>query len=238
MQIEQLARLLEGAIMAYGKPLSMQQMENLFEEDARPNKQEFRDALARIAEQCEGRGFTLVEVASGWRFQVGDDLSPWVSRLWEERPQRYSRALLETLALIAYRQPITRGEIEDIRGVAVSSQIVKTLLEREWVKVIGHRDVPGRPAMYATTRHFLDYFNMQSLNQLPSLAEIRDIEKINRELDLNDLDPDAAVQEGAVNTAEASDQEDTLHGDNIDTVDDAEHLEDIEMPKMRDENDA
>lgn len=190
MQINELARLLEGAILAYGKPLSMQQMEGLFEEDARPSKQQFRDALAHIESQCQGRGFQLVEVASGWRFQVEQDLSPWVSRLWEERPQRYSRALLETLALIAYRQPITRGEIEDIRGVAVSSQIIKTLLEREWVKVIGHRDVPGRPAMYATTRHFLDYFNMQSLNQLPSLAEIRDIEKINRELDLADTDPE------------------------------------------------
>ncbi len=237
MQIDELARLLEGAIMAYGKPLSMQQMENLFEEDARPSKQDFRDALAMVAESCEERGFALVEVASGWRFQVNDDLSPWISRLWEERPQRYSRALLETLALIAYRQPITRGEIEDIRGVAVSSQIIKTLLEREWVKVIGHRDVPGRPAMYATTRHFLDYFSMQSLNQLPSLAEIRDIEKINRELDLADLDPEQAK-------SVASDQEQTLlsedeqHQDtNVDMSADDENIEN-DTPIMRDENDA
>ncbi len=237
MQIDELARLLEGAIMAYGKPLSMQQMENLFEEDARPSKQDFRDALAMVAESCEARGFALVEVASGWRFQVNDDLSPWISRLWEERPQRYSRALLETLALIAYRQPITRGEIEDIRGVAVSSQIIKTLLEREWVKVIGHRDVPGRPAMYATTRHFLDYFSMQSLNQLPSLAEIRDIEKINRELDLADLDPEQAK-------SVALDQEQTLPSEdeqqqdtNVDMSADDENIENV-TPIMRDENDA
>jgi segregation and condensation protein B len=191
MTLEQLARILEGAMLSFNKPLSEAQMESLFEEDNKPTKQNLRAALALLQEQCAGRGVELNEVASGWRYQVCQDVSPWVSRLWDERPQRYSRALLETLALVAYRQPITRGEIEDIRGVAVSSHIMKTLLEREWVKVIGHRDVPGRPAMYATTRQFLDYFNMQSLNQLPSLAEIRDLEKINRELDLDDTDPDA-----------------------------------------------
>jgi segregation and condensation protein B len=192
MSPEQIARILEAAMLSYNKPLTESQFEMLFEEDERPSKQEIRGALALLQSQCEGRGVDLQEVASGWRYQVCQDISPWVSRLWDERPQRYSRALLETLALIAYRQPITRGEIEDIRGVAVSSHIMKTLLERDWVKVIGHRDVPGRPAMYATTRQFLDYFNMQSLNQLPSLAEIRDLEQINRELDLDDTDPEAA----------------------------------------------
>src|SRR5690606_37903643 len=127
--------------------------------------------------------FELMEVASGYRFQVRPEYAPWASRLWEERPRRYSRALLETLAIIAYRQPITRGEIEDIRGVAVSTNIAKTLLEREWIRVVGHKDVPGRPAMYATTRQFLDYFNLSSLEQLPPLADIRDLEDIGRELE-------------------------------------------------------
>lgn len=125
----------------------------------------------------------LKEVASGWRFQVRQELALWVGRLWEEKPPRYSRAILETLALIAYRQPITRGDIEEIRGVAVSTAIIKTLMERQWVRIVGHRDVPGRPALYATTRQFLDYFNLKSLDELPSLGEIRDIDKINAELD-------------------------------------------------------
>ena len=145
------------------------------------------------AARCEGRGFELLEVAGGFRFQVRQSLSPWVVRLWHERPQKYSRALLETLALIAYRQPITRGEIEEIRGVAVSTNIIKTLHEREWIRVVGHRDVPGRPAMYATTRQFLDYFNLKSLDQLPALAEIRDLETLNAELGFSEPLPDHVV---------------------------------------------
>ncbi|HBO14018.1 MAG TPA: SMC-Scp complex subunit ScpB, partial [Halieaceae bacterium] len=147
-----------------------------------PPKEDIRAALEEVAARCEDRGFELREVASGFRFQVRQNLGPWVARLWHERPPKYSRALLETLALIAYRQPITRGEIEEIRGVAVSSNIIKTLHEREWIRVVGHRDVPGRPAMYATTRQFLDYFNLKSLDQLPALAEIRDLETLNAEL--------------------------------------------------------
>ena len=143
---------------------------------------DYREAEA--AARCEDRGFELQEVASGFRYQVRQSLSPWVGRLWHERPQKYSRALLETLALVAYRQPITRGEIEEIRGVAVSTNIIKTLHEREWIRVVGHRDVPGRPAMYATTRQFLDYFNLKTLDQLPALAEIRDLLSIDGELDL------------------------------------------------------
>ena len=136
----------------------------------------------------------LKEVASGWRFQIREDLSDWVSRLWEEKPARYSRALLETLALIAYRQPVTRGEIEEVRGVSVSSNIIRTLLEREWVRVVGHRDVPGRPAMYATTKTFLDYFNLKTLDELPALSEIRDLDKINAELELNGvIDPETML---------------------------------------------
>ncbi|CAN0603579.1 unnamed protein product [Ectocarpus sp. 12 AP-2014] len=141
--------------------------------------------LVLLESACEGRGFELKKVASGYRLQVREEYAPWVSRMFEEKPQRYSRALLETLALIAYRQPITRGEIEDIRGVTVSSNIIRTLLEREWVKVVGHRDVPGRPAMYATTRQFLDYFNLSGLDQLPPLSEVRDLEEIGREIEKN-----------------------------------------------------
>ena len=155
---QQLQKILEGALMAAGKPLTIAQLSELFDEDERPANADIRDALAQIERDCEVRGYQLKVVASGYRFQVREELAPWVGRLWEERPQRYSRALLETLALIAYRQPITRGDIEEIRGVAVSSHIVKTLLEREWVRVVGHKDVPGRPAMYATTRQFESIF--------------------------------------------------------------------------------
>ena len=177
-----LVQIIEGALLAAGKPLTVAQLADLFEEHERPENTDIREALKAVAERCEDRGFELQEVSSGFRFQVRQSLSTWVGRLWQERPQKYSRALLETLALMAYRQPITRGEIEEIRGVAVSSNIIKTLHEREWIRVVGHRDVPGRPAMYATTRQFLDYFNLKSLDQLPALAEIRDLETLNAEL--------------------------------------------------------
>lgn len=183
---QQLKQILEGALLAVGQPMTLDKMQSLFDEETEvvPAKDELRAALQELAEACEGRGFELVEVASGWRFQVRQAMSPWVNRLWEEKPQKYSRALLETLALIAYRQPITRGDIEEIRGVAVSSHIIKTLTEREWVKVVGHRDVPGRPSLYATTRQFLDYFNLKSLDELPTLSEIADIASLDKELDL------------------------------------------------------
>ncbi len=171
-----LASLLEAFLLASGKPLSLERLAELFEEAERPELSVIRSALAILAKSCEGRAFELREVASGYRLQVRERFSPWVGRLWEERPQRYSRAMLETLALVAYRQPITRGEIEDIRGVAVNSQIVKTLLEREWIRVVGYRDVPGKPAMFATTRAFLDHFNLKSLEELPPLAALRELE--------------------------------------------------------------
>jgi segregation and condensation protein B len=183
-----LQRILEGALMASGKALSIAQLAELFEEDQRPANDVLRAALDHIEESCRGRGYELQCIASGYRFQVVQDLSVWVSRLWDEKPQKYSRALLETLALIAYRQPITRGDIESIRGVAVSSNIVKTLLERDWARVVGHKDVPGRPAMYATTRGFLDYFNLKNLDDLPSLSEIRDLDSMNQELALEGVD--------------------------------------------------
>lgn len=189
-----LEHILEAALLAAGKPLSLDRLRELFDEAERPGTRKLQDALARLQEQYLERPVELKEVASGWRLQVRGEFSPWVSRLWEERPQRYSRALLETLSLIAYRQPITRGEIEDIRGVAVSSQIVKTLMEREWVRIVGHRDVPGRPAMYATTRQFLDYFNLASLSELPALAELRDLDQVEAGLAATEQ-PEAACDE-------------------------------------------
>lgn len=209
-----LVQILEGAILAAGRPLTVQNMADLFEEHERPANTEIRAALKDIAERCEGRGYELQEVASGFRFQVRQQLSPWVARLWVERPARYSRALLETLALIAYRQPITRGEIEEIRGVAVSSNIIKTLHERDWIRVVGHRDVPGRPAMYATTKTFLDYFNLKSLDQLPALAEIRDFDTLTAELGFEPI-PELSGGEGdaAANTAEAEAEGEPAEGD-------------------------
>ncbi|MGD8176471.1 SMC-Scp complex subunit ScpB [Marinimicrobium sp. ARAG 43.8] len=185
MELTQLRNIIEGALLAAGQPLSIARLKSLFDEEDAPDTDAFKAALDAIAESCEGRGFELKEVGSGWRLQVRADVAPWINRLWEEKPQKYSRALLETLALVAYRQPITRGDIEEIRGVAVSSHIIKTLSEREWVKVVGHRDVPGRPALYATTRQFLDYFNLKSLDELPSLGEIRDLNELNAALDLD-----------------------------------------------------
>ena len=175
----------EAVLLAAGKPLSLDQLRDLFSEEERPARQVMEHVMVLLEAACEGRGFELKKVASGYRIQVREEFAPWVGRLFEEKPQRYSRALLETLALIAYRQPITRGEIEDIRGVTVSSNIIRTLLEREWVRVVGHRDVPGRPAMYATTKQFLDYFNLTGLDQMPPLNEVRDLEEIGREIEKN-----------------------------------------------------
>ena len=181
---EKTKNIIEAALMAAGQPLSIDRLLTLFLDEQQPSRDEIRGALKILTEQCKDRGVELKEVSSGFRYQAKQNYAQWVARLWEEKPPRYSRALLETLSLIAYRQPITRGEIEDVRGVSVSTNIMKTLLERDWVKVVGHRDVPGKPAMYATTRQFLDYFNLKSLSGLPTLAEIRDIDSINAELDL------------------------------------------------------
>ncbi len=225
-----LVQILEGALLAAGEPLSLQRMALLFEENERPSKEEIRAAIKGVEERCEDRGYELVQVASGYRFQVRQDLAAWVGRLWQERPARYSRALMETLSLIAYRQPITRGEIEEVRGVAVSTNIIKTLLEREWVRVVGHRDVPGRPAMYATTRQFLDYFNLKSLDQLPPLAEIKELDNLSGELALEvpeqAFDTDAAPDGKGEPSQSGTETEDTETPDDeqpaIEDVDDAE----------------
>ena len=194
MQIENLKPILEALFAASDKPLSVNQLFDLFTGDVdHPGKDEIRQAIQELTREYEGSGMELKQVASGFRFQVRADYQHWVARLWEQKPPRYSRALMETLALIAYRQPITRGEIEDIRGVSVSSNIIKTLQEREWVKPLGHKDVPGRPTLYGTTRAFLDYFNLKSLNELPTLSEIRDLDQFNPEFSFEDSAEGAGV---------------------------------------------
>jgi segregation and condensation protein B len=173
---EQLRRIIEGALLAAGRPLDLRQLQQLFDPLQQPDADRLRAALDAIAAGSAGHAWELRHTASGYRLQVRAEFAPWIGRLWEEKPRRYSRALLETLALIAYRQPVTRGDIEAVRGVAVSSDTIRTLLEREWIRVVGHRDVPGRPALYATTRQFLDYFNLSSLDQLPPLGELRELD--------------------------------------------------------------
>ncbi|HSX84438.1 MAG TPA: SMC-Scp complex subunit ScpB [Cellvibrio sp.] len=243
---EQLRKIIEGALLAAGQPLTVARLLELFDEKVAPTKEDVLAALQAIEIACEERGFELKEVASGWRFQVREGLAPWVNRMWEEKPQKYSRALLETLSLIAYRQPITRGDIEEIRGVAVSSHIMKTLMEREWVKVVGHRDVPGRPSLYATTRQFLDYFNLKSLEDLPSLSEIRDLDEMNPVLNLGgdeeglgepDTDapipdnPDTAIEDDVIEDSleefvEGEDAFEIIEDSSRDLVDDGASLSD------------
>jgi len=193
MEPQQLKTWLEGALLAAGQPLTLNQLNGLFAEDEQPGHGTLREALALLDAELADRAVELVEVAGGYRLQIRQELMPVFSRLWAEKPPRYSRALLETLAIIAYRQPITRGEIEQIRGVSLSANILKTLQEREWIKVVGHRDMPGKPELLGTTRAFLDYFGLKGLGDLPTLAEIRDLDNIEPELDLNDPDyPEAA----------------------------------------------
>jgi len=208
-----LKQIIEGAILAAEQPLSLDRLSQLFEKDP-PGRAEIREVIEQIKLDCEERGFELQQIASGYRFQVRKEVGPWVSRLWEEKPPRYSRAMLETLALIAYRQPITRGDIEEIRGVSVSTNIMRSLLEREWVRIVGHRDVPGRPALFATTRVFLDYFNLQGLDELPTLSELRDLADSNEELNLEEEAP----QIRSLELLEEMDQTDSDEQDDLSRV--------------------
>ncbi|MEN8176651.1 MAG: SMC-Scp complex subunit ScpB, partial [Pseudomonadota bacterium] len=185
---DRLKNIVEAALLAAGRPLNVDTLLTLFLDDEQPDRDAVRKVLRELREDYAGRGIEILEVASGWRIQVRSDYAAWVSRLWQEKPGRYSRALMETLALIAYRQPITRGDIEEVRGVAVSTPTIKTLLEREWVRVVGHRDVPGKPALYATTRGFLDYFGLKNLDDLPTLSELKDFESVNGELELQQVE--------------------------------------------------
>ena len=184
MNSDFLRQILEAAIMVSDKPMDVSHLEKLFVEKERPHRDEIRAALDEITTDCRDKGFELVKVSSGYRFQTKQSLSAWVSRVWEEKPKKFSRAMLETLVLIAYRQPTTRGDIESVRGVSVSSDIIRVLDERGWIRVVGHRDVPGKPELLATTKEFLDYFNLKSLDQLPSLAEIKDFTDVDPALEL------------------------------------------------------
>ena len=181
-QIENLKQILEAALFAVGEPTPVDKMVQLFDEAYQPSAKEIKEALKELQGDYLNRGIELVEVASGYRFQSRVDYSPWLKKLWEKKPPRYSRALLETLALIIYKQPITRGEIEDVRGVAVSTNIIKTLMDREWIKVAGYKEVPGKPALFATTKIFLDYFNLKSISDLPALDELTNFEEIEKQL--------------------------------------------------------
>jgi len=225
VETTQLKRIIEAALLASAQPMTLPQISGLFDEFDMPSHEEIAKAIGELQADSAERGIELVEVASGFRYQVRRDVHAFVSRLWAERPSRYSRALLETLALIAYRQPITRAEIEQIRGVAVSTNIVRTLEEREWVRVVGYRDLPGKPALFGTTRQFLDYFNLKSLDELPPLSEIRDIEELAPQLDLDDARPipaNVAVDdEGAAADGHAADDE----GEGDDAGADADHDE-------------
>ena len=201
--------------MAVDKPLTVVQLHNLFANEEEPvERSEVKDALASLQSEYESRGVSIVEVASGFRVQIDQEVSPWISLLFEERPPRYTRALLETLALIAYRQPITRSEVEEVRGVSVSTNIIKTLLEREWVRVVGHKEVPGRPAMYATTKEFLDYFNLRRIDELPPLSELKDLDSIAKEAGL----PAAELPDAETDAASEGDEQELLSpeiGENV-----------------------
>ncbi len=185
METAQLKGLIEAALLAYGQPLTVEQLRDVFDELERPDASDVRKALLALTDDCVGRPMELVEVAGGWRLQVRSQYSARLSKLWQERPTRYSRALLETLALIAYRQPITRGEIENVRGVTVNPNIIRTLTERGWVRVVGHREAPGHPELLGTTRDFLDYFSLKSLDELPPLAALRDMDDVGIQLEFD-----------------------------------------------------
>lgn len=182
METSQIRGIIEAVLFAADQPLTVQQLQELFVEETRPPVAVIREILGELRLAYLGAAIELKEVATGFRLQILPEYSPWVAKLWQERPARYSRALLETLAIIAYRQPVSRAEIEDIRGVTVSSSILKTLTEREWIQIVGHKDLPGKPAVYATTKKFLDYFNLASLKELPSLAALTDMEQLTLKL--------------------------------------------------------
>lgn len=194
MDPAEIKHFIEAALLAAGRPLSVDQLQKLFDGRMAPEKSEIRQAIATLNEEYEGRGILISEVASGFRVQVKAGMADQLQKLWEDRPPRYSRAMFETLALVAYRQPITRGEIEEIRGVSVSSNIVRTLLEREWVRIVGHRDVPGRPEMFGTTKFFLDYFGLKKLDDLPPLANLSDWESLRVQLNLPEVEEEVGEE--------------------------------------------
>ncbi len=181
-----LIQIIEAALLSASRPLSIEEIQRLFPADQAPSKEDIKETLNEIEDLCAKRGVELKRVSSGYRMQVKQSLSAYIAKLWEEKPQRYSKATLETLALIAYRQPITRGEIEQIRGVSVGTQLIRGILERGWIKIVGQRDVPGRPSLYATTKEFLDYFGLQHLRELPGLPDLPDVDSLDMELPLEE----------------------------------------------------
>jgi len=217
MDEEQIKYFIEAALLAAGRPLNIDQLQKLFDEDSMPEKSDIRVAIGSLIDDYQYRALTVKEVASGFRIQIELGMAERLQKLWEERPPRYSRALFETLALIAYRQPITRGEIEEIRGVSVSTNIVRTLLEREWIRVLGHRDVPGRPEMFGTTKSFLDYFNLKTLDDLPPLSDIADWESLRVQFNLPDVENVDAVPDASA--AEISTRDDVDKSEKVDVGD-------------------
>lgn len=213
-----ITRIVEAALLAAHEPLTLAQLHGLFPQDQPAPADSVEQALESLREGCADRGVELVELASGFRFQVQADVHPWVARLWTERQTRYTRATLETLALIAYRQPITRGEIEQVRGVAVNSNIIKALEERDWIRVVGHRDVPGKPALFGTTKVFLDYFGLKRLDQLPPLSELKDIGELEPQLQFDGVLAGNAIAAGGIASAgaEAANAADDLDRDDLD----------------------
>lgn len=228
-----LKKIIEAALLATPQPLTRAQMVAMFDEAEAPGNEDISRAIEALQIDCADRGVELIEIASGWRYQVKQDVFPWVTRMWSERAPRYSRALLETLALIAYRQPITRAEIEQIRGVSVSTHIVRTLEEREWIRVVGHRDVPGRPALFGTSKGFLDYFNLKSLDQLPALSDLRDIEELNPQLMLEPVD--MYPQDGAT-TLQLHDLSDAAQNVLDDLDDDERSSDDNQSESLADDS--
>jgi len=237
MNNEELKPVVEGLIFAADEPMSIKELFAVFSEQESLEQVQIKEVLDELQEDYKNSGLELKEVGSGFRFQVREKHAEWISKLWQERPAKYSRASLETLALIAYRQPITRAEIEDVRGVSVSSNIIKALVEREWVRIVGHRDVPGKPALYSTTKEFLDYFNLKSLEDLPPLSELKDIDSINEQLNLANGDEKSESTEQADAQETNAEQSDSQQIDTqeIDTsMDDLETVDDLNVPEMAD----
>ena len=232
MDATEIRHFIEAALLAAGRPLNIDQLKGLFDQRMAPEKSEIREAIRTLNEEYAERGIVVAEVASGFRLQIKATMSDRLQKLWEERPPRYSRALFETLALIAYRQPITRGDIEEIRGVSVSSNIIRQLLERDWVRVVGHRDVPGRPAMFGTTRGFLDYFSLQKLEDLPPLADLSDWESLRVQLNLPEVENPGDSEAEDVAAVAANDVQ-ALHPEGEDTPDVSEDPED--SPETRED---
>ena len=247
MAPEKLKAIIEAALLASERPLSADRILNLFHVDEMPTKQDVNDALDALRSDCEERGLELLEVSTGYRYQVRQEYGEWINRMFEERAPRYSRALLETLALVCYKQPITRAEVEDVRGVAVSTNIIRTLLDREWIKLVGHRDVPGKPALYGTTRKLLDDLNLKKLDELPPLADIRDIDQIPGELNLihqqeKPADANEEADSGADTSKDETEESITvasislIERDEVDVDDDKERIVDESEENVSDED--